>query len=137
MIAIVLLMGPRSTKGPILNIIKGKKSLLIQVSDTEVAQVHWTHSIRDISTDWVWNDADICLEKCSAMNTPSRLCWRGVISCFHANLSSTKSPAVSVFFVVVLAYYQGTCPYSAVTECKMIEAHITKSFQMSLVYSLL
>lgn len=42
MIASVLLMGPHSTRGPTLNIIKGMKSLLTQVSDTQVVQVHWT-----------------------------------------------------------------------------------------------
>lgn len=55
------------------------------------------------------------------MNTPSRLGWGGVISCCHANLSSTKSPAVSVLYVAVLAYYCGT--RSVVADQKTMEAN--------------
>lgn len=141
MINIVLLNLPRSTTGPVLNIIKGKKSLSTRGRDTEVIQVHWTHSIRDISPGWVWNDVGICLEESSAMKTPSRPCWRRVISCCHANLNSTKSPAVSVFFGVVLFFIYILLPggihWALLQNGKWWKLISTESIQMSSLYCLL
>lgn len=77
------------------------------------------------------------------MKTPSRPCWRRVISCCHANLNSTKSPAVSVFFGVMLFLYiyiiTGGHTLSAVAEWKIMEAHIYRvnSVEFSLLFTLL